>query len=80
MFESTDVNVFGVVARGSFESTVVSGYFGCGSADAFLRKHFKVGVQEMVDLWEAYVCSNEASTLATHNSLRSSLTLIHISG
>ena len=64
MFESADANSFGMVVRGSFESTVVSGYYGRGPADAFFRKYFGKGVQDVLNLYENYVTSMEKGKLS----------------
>ena len=59
MYESSDANSFGMVVRGSFESTVVPGFYGRGPADAFFRKHFNMGVQDVVNLYESFVVMME---------------------
>ncbi|KAJ3892329.1 hypothetical protein GG344DRAFT_76008 [Lentinula edodes] len=59
LVDATGAAVFGIVARGSFESSVTSSFFGWGPADAFLRKYFGKGIQEVTDLFEAYVCTAE---------------------
>ncbi|KAJ3859104.1 hypothetical protein EV359DRAFT_86800 [Lentinula novae-zelandiae] len=59
LVDATGAAVFGIVARGSFESSVISSFFGRGPADAFLRKYFGKGIQEVTDLFEAYVCTAE---------------------
>ncbi|GAW05080.1 hypothetical protein LENED_006914 [Lentinula edodes] len=59
LVDATGAAVFGIVARGSFESSVTSSFFGRGPADAFLRKYFGKGIQEVADLFEAYVCTAE---------------------
>lgn len=48
-----------MVVRGSFESTVVSAYYGRGPADGFFRKYFNMGVQDVVNLYEGYVVTLE---------------------
>lgn len=62
LVDATGAAVFGIVARGSFESSVTSSFFGRGPADAFLHKYFGKGIQEVADLFEAYVCTAEKST------------------
>ncbi|KAE9383355.1 hypothetical protein BT96DRAFT_1009312 [Gymnopus androsaceus JB14] len=59
LYESTDANSFGMVVRGSYESTIVSGYYGRGPVDAFFRHQFKLGVQDVLNLYESYVTALE---------------------
>ncbi|KAE9384050.1 hypothetical protein BT96DRAFT_1008478 [Gymnopus androsaceus JB14] len=59
MYESSDANSFGMVVRGSFKSTVVSGFYGRGPADAFFRTHFCMGVQDVLNLYESFVVTAE---------------------
>ena len=49
MFKSSDANSFGMVVCGSFESTVVPGFYGRSPADAFFRATFKMGIQDVVN-------------------------------
>ncbi|KAE9401326.1 hypothetical protein BT96DRAFT_992213 [Gymnopus androsaceus JB14] len=59
LYESSDANSFGMVVRGSFESTVVSAFYGRGPADAFFRQYFRMGVQDVLNLYESYVVALE---------------------
>ncbi|KAJ3738198.1 hypothetical protein EV360DRAFT_90710, partial [Lentinula raphanica] len=59
MAEAADVASFGLVVRGSFESTVTSSFWGHGPVDEFFRKTFNKGVQDVLDLFQAYVCTAE---------------------
>lgn len=65
LYESSEANSFGMVVRGSFESTVVSAYYGRGPADAFFWKYFKMGVQDVLNLYESYVVTMEKGSLVT---------------
>ncbi|KAJ3766068.1 hypothetical protein FB446DRAFT_708937 [Lentinula raphanica] len=57
MAEAADVASFGLLVRGSFESTVTSSFWGHGPVDEFFRKTFNKGVQDILDLFQAYVCT-----------------------
>ncbi|KAJ3720184.1 hypothetical protein C8R42DRAFT_722833 [Lentinula raphanica] len=59
MAEAADIASFGLVVRGSFESTVTSSFWGHGPVDEFFRKTFNKGVQDILDLFQAYVCTAE---------------------
>ncbi|KAE9396620.1 hypothetical protein BT96DRAFT_996625 [Gymnopus androsaceus JB14] len=59
LYESTDANSFGMVVRGSYESTLVSGYYDRGPVDAFFCHQFKLGVQDVLNLYESYVTALE---------------------
>lgn len=59
LYESTEANSFGMVVRGSFESTVVSAFYGRGPADAFFQQYFRMGVQDVLNLYENYVVALE---------------------
>ncbi|KAJ3832905.1 hypothetical protein F5878DRAFT_646390 [Lentinula raphanica] len=59
MAEAADVASFGLIVRGSFESTVTSSFWGHGPVDEFFRKTFNKGVQDVLDLFQAYVCTAE---------------------
>ncbi|KAE9391998.1 hypothetical protein BT96DRAFT_1000778 [Gymnopus androsaceus JB14] len=59
LYEAANANTFGMVVRGSYESTVVSSYYGHGSANAFFRKHFNLGVQDVLNLYKSFVVALE---------------------
>lgn len=63
MYESADANSFGMVVRGSFESTVMPAFYGRGPADAFFRKTFNMGVQDVLNLFETFVVTMEKGIL-----------------
>ncbi|KAE9388000.1 hypothetical protein BT96DRAFT_947937 [Gymnopus androsaceus JB14] len=55
--KATDAVCFRVVACGTFESSIQSGYFGRGPVDDFLWNTFNVGVQEFTYLFQDYCCT-----------------------
>ncbi|KAF9067370.1 hypothetical protein BDP27DRAFT_1422928 [Rhodocollybia butyracea] len=59
MFEATRSQTLGFVARGSWDYTVHSCYYGTGPGDEFLRKNFNIGAQDMAIMWENHVCELE---------------------
>ncbi|KAE9384210.1 hypothetical protein BT96DRAFT_1008299 [Gymnopus androsaceus JB14] len=59
LYKSTDANSFGMVVRGLFQSTVVSAFYSRGPADAFFRRYFHIGVQDVLNLYESYVVTEE---------------------
>lgn len=61
MHEAADVATFGLTVCGSFESTVTSSFWGHGPVDEFFRHTFNKGVQDVLDLFQAYVCTKEKS-------------------
>lgn len=48
-----------MVVRRSFESTIVSRFYGHGPLDAFFQKYSCIGVQDIVDLYESFVITME---------------------
>ncbi|KAE9403271.1 hypothetical protein BT96DRAFT_990510 [Gymnopus androsaceus JB14] len=56
---SSDANLFGMVVRGSFKSTIVPGFYGHGPADVFFWTHFCMGVQDILNLYESFVVTAE---------------------
>lgn len=61
MHAAADVTTFGLTVRGSFESSVTSSFWGHGPVDEFFRATFNKGVQDVLDLLQAFVCTREKS-------------------
>lgn len=56
----------GIIARGSYGSTVQTGFFGRGDVDGFMRKTFNVSANDFACLLEDFACTATASTFSHH--------------
>ncbi|KAL0564716.1 hypothetical protein V5O48_017327 [Marasmius crinis-equi] len=50
---------FGIVCRGSFDSSIEAGFYGRGPVNDFLKTHFNINIWDFVALMEAYSCKRE---------------------
>ncbi|KAL0569759.1 hypothetical protein V5O48_012202 [Marasmius crinis-equi] len=73
----TGAVTFGVVCRGSYESTIEAGFYGRGPIADFLQAHFNVSIWDFVAMLEGYACQREK--LGT-KGLSADATKSHIAG